>query len=275
MSEQQPGGLESSSSWDHGSHEEFLAYYAEQALSKSTLERFISVRDMVLRMLPESLNGRSLDVADIGCGPGAQASLWAELGHRVYGLDVNEDFLDLARKRTQEQGYTAEFHLGSATELPWADESMDVVLLPELLEHVADWQACLDEATRVLRPGGALYVSTTNTLCPKQQEFLLPLYSWYPAPMKRRYEKLAVTTRPEIANFAKYPAVNWFTPYQLKRALKERGFDLSHDRFDCMDISHSSTAVKMALGLMRLLPPVRLLGHMATPYSSLLAIKNG
>jgi 2-polyprenyl-3-methyl-5-hydroxy-6-metoxy-1,4-benzoquinol methylase len=55
---------------------------------------------------------------------------------------------------------------------------MDVCLLPELLEHVADWQSCLNEAARVLRPGGLLYLSTTNVLCPRQQEFNLPLYSF-------------------------------------------------------------------------------------------------
>ena len=84
---------------------------------------------------------------------------------------------------------------------------MDVALLPELLEHVANWQDCLNEAARIVKPGGLLYLSTTSWLCPMQQEFNLPLYSWYPGFLKRKYERLAVTTRPEIANHCKYPCL--------------------------------------------------------------------
>ncbi len=62
-----------------------------------------------------------------------------------------------------------------------------------------------------MRPGGVLYLTTTSCLCPSQMEFRLPLYSWYPGFLKRRYERLAKTTRPELANFAIYPAVHWFS----------------------------------------------------------------
>ena len=88
-------------------------------------------------------------------------------------------------------------------------------MLPELLEHVADWQSVISEADRVLKPDGVLYLSTTNVLCPKQMEFELPLYSWYPGFVKRKVERLSVTSHPHLANHAKYPAVNWF---HLRRA---------------------------------------------------------
>jgi len=109
---------------------------------------------------------------------------------------------------------------------------MDVYVVPELLEHVVDWEGVLNEAARILRPNGVLFLSTTNALCPVQNEFNLPLYAWYPAFMKRHYERLAVTTRPEVANYAKYPAVNWFTFYSLRSALRARGFNRFLDRLD-------------------------------------------
>jgi 2-polyprenyl-6-hydroxyphenyl methylase/3-demethylubiquinone-9 3-methyltransferase len=118
---------------------------------------------------------RQLNIADIGCGAGTQARLWAQGGHRVFGLDVNEPLIRLARQRTEEAGLVIRFEVGTATALPWADRTMDVRLLPELLEHVADCQACLNEAARVLRPGGLLYLSTTNVLCPRQDEFNAPV----------------------------------------------------------------------------------------------------
>src|SRR5205807_1840429 len=153
------------------------------------------------------------------------------LGHKVRALDVNEPLIDLARRRAQGQGLDIAFEVGSATALPWAPASMDVCLLPELLEHVADWQACLREASRILRPGGLLYISTTNVLCPLQEEFNLPAYSWYPTSLKRHCERLAVTTRQSLANHAKYPAVNWFSFYSLRDWLTALDFKC-YDRFD-------------------------------------------
>ena len=149
---------------------------------------------------------------------------------------------------------------------------MDVCLLPELLEHVADWQACVREATRVLAPGGLLYLSTTNVLCPKQQEFNLPLYSWYPSALKRHCEHLATTTRPAIANYAKYPAVNWFSYYGLRSFLRPFGFRCL-DRFDTMEAATKSPAQRIVLRALRGSSLLRFLGHVATPSTVLVAVK--
>ena len=103
-------------------------------------------------------------VADIGCGAGAQSILWAELGHKVHGLDVNAQWLDLARKRATGAGYDIEFVVGSVTSLPWPDCSMDVCVVVELLEHVADWQRCLDEFAGALVWGGSLHLNDEQTM---------------------------------------------------------------------------------------------------------------
>ncbi len=106
-----------------------------------------------------------------------------------------------------------------------------------------------------------------------QQEFTLPGYSWYPAPLKRRYERLAVSTRPELVQHATYPAVNWFSPYQLKREVKKRGFRKVYDRFDFIETAGKSAAVRTAVDAIRRLPPLRFLGHLGTSYSAVIAQK--
>lgn len=87
--------------WDYSSDGQFYRYYEKQSLSPATLERFATVRDKVLRLLGDrdSLSGRVLDVADIGCGAGTQCRMWAERGHNVFGIDINEPLVELARCR--------------------------------------------------------------------------------------------------------------------------------------------------------------------------------
>lgn len=260
--------------WDHSSDQNFVDYYEQQSLTPETVQRFTLVRDKALWLL-DSLrhsDASGLQVADIGCNTGTQSQLWAKLGHQVFGLDINAQLVEIAKRRAEETSMDIHFDVGSATELPYTDASMDVVLLPELLEHVAEWQSCLDEAVRVLKPGGLLYLSTTNWLCPIQQEFNLPMYSWYPGFLKRRYERLAVTTRPEIANYCRYPAVNWFSFYSLAAYLKKHGIR-SLDRFDMIDARKQGTPVKLVLSLVKAIPPLRFIGHVLTPYSIVFAVK--
>lgn len=266
------GQSDESTGLDTSSNAAFFEYYARESQSGDTVRRFETVRNKILGFIRPLQAGEVLDVADVGCGAGTQTMLWAESGHRARGLDINAPLIELARRRAREKSLDIQFEVGSATALPWADVSLDVCLVPELLEHVADWKRCLDEFARVLRPGGVLYLSTTNKLCPRQQEFDLPIYSWYPSWLKRRYEQLAVTTRPELVNHAKYPAVNWFTFYGLQRDLAARGLR-SLDRFDAIDTRELRAIEAVALAAARRLPPLRLLGHMLTSYTIIFALK--
>lgn len=263
----------SGNKFDHSSDPNFLAYYTEQSASAATIGRFTRVRDKSLKLISERRGAlQSLSVLDIGCGAGAQAMLWAECGCQVFGLDVNQPLVEVGRERAAARQLAIQFQVGTATNLPFADGSMDVCLMPELLEHVEDWRACLNEAVRVLKPGGLLYVSTSNALCPKQQEFNLPLYSWYPKFLKRHYERLAVTSRPDLANYARYPAVHWFTFYGLRRYLRPLGVE-SMDRFDLIDTTDRSLLERALVGATRRLPPLRFLGHVMTAGTTVFGFK--
>lgn len=267
------GGTLAEAALNHSSREEFLKYYADRSETAEEVRHCVALRSTILRVLKASSGeGRCYDVLDIGCAAGTQSTAWAELGHRVHGLDVNEPLLNLAKQRASSRGYEIDFRLGSAAHLPWPDQSMDVCLALELLEHVADWTTCLNECARVIRPGGVLYLSTNNKLCPKQSEFNLAFYSWYPATMKRHFERLAVTSRPDLANYAVYPAVNWFTPYSLAAELSARGFG-SLDRFDLIDTSNKGKLAKLVVSAVHTVPLLRFAGFCCTPATTLLGIK--
>jgi 2-polyprenyl-6-hydroxyphenyl methylase/3-demethylubiquinone-9 3-methyltransferase len=259
--------------YDHSSDARFYDYYARESVTESAARRFAAIRDLVLKVYrAHSQDENQLAVVDIGCGAGTLCNSWAETGHRVHGLDVNEPLLQLARERSAQSGFEIDYRLGSADALPWGDASMDVCIAAELLEHIPSWKPCLAEFVRVLRPGGVLYISTSNKLCPKQNEFNLPLYSWYPGPMKQHFQRLAATTRPDLANFATYPAVNWFSFYGLRSVLVQAGFRC-YDLFDLMEEARYNIAVRIMISVIRALPPIRWLAHVMTPSTTVVAYK--
>lgn len=265
---------ESDQQLDTSSDQRFTDYYLKQSEGDEALNRMRRMRDAVRRVLALSGHPDSeLEVLDIGCNAGTLCHAWAELGHRSHGLDINAPLLDAARNRAAEAGFNIDYQLGTATKLPWDDASMDVCMALELLEHVEDWESCVNEMMRVVRPGGAICLTTTNVWCPRQQEFNLPLYSWYPAFLKARYVRLAMTTRPELANYAKFPAFHWFSIGQLKRYAHQRGFS-GFDRYDVALTTDKGPAKRIAFGLLKHIKPLRFVANLGAGGTMFFAVKD-
>lgn len=268
-----PKLLDQKAKMDTGSHKQFVDYYAAESLSEATRERFAGIRAKVIDLLDKAgTTRRPLDVLDVGCGAGTQCALWAAGGDRVHGIDINAPLIELARERAQAAKLDIRFEISSATTLPYDASTMDVCLIPELLEHVAQWEPCLTEAVRVLRPGGVLFLSTTNVFCPFQNEFRLPLYSWYPNLAKRFFERKAITSWPSIANYARYPAIHWFSYYRLARFLKRQDM-LCFDRFAMMECGEGSALRRTAVGLLQSSAAFRLLGQVGSTGTIVFAVK--
>ena len=250
----------------------FYEYYKSASESQETLKRSQGIHDSIVACMRKDGAGdrRNLQVADIGCGAGTQSALWARSGHRAFGIDINEDLIELAKSRSRDAGLDVTFLVGSAESLPWETAQFDVCIVPELLEHVEKWEQCLDEVCRVVKPGGYLFLTTTNRLCPKQDEFALPGYSWYPAALKRKCLQLARTTKKDWVEYAEYPAVHWFSPFSLARELNRRGFS-SLDRFDIITRRSNSGLGLMIARIVVSSMLLRRLAHMATPYTLLIA----
>lgn len=102
-------------------------------------------------------------VLDLGSGAGADVFISAgRVGPtgRAIGLDMTDEMLDLARATAQEQGIeNVEFVKGHIEEIPLPDASVDVVISNCVINLAGDKQQVLDEAARVLRPGGRFAVS--------------------------------------------------------------------------------------------------------------------
>lgn len=107
---------------------------------------------------PVGAAGKS-NLLDIACGPGYVSAEAARRGWTVTGIDFSESMVALARRNFPE----INFQLGDAEALSFADGSFDAAVMNFGILHLAQPEAALREACRVLRQGGQFAFSVWTT----------------------------------------------------------------------------------------------------------------
>jgi SAM-dependent methyltransferase len=141
---------------------------------------------MVRRWVP--LAGRR--VLDVGCGVGMYTDAFLRETPHVWGVEIEFERALEARERA------AGVVQSPGERLPFPDAAFDIVFSHEVLEHVADDQACVAEMVRVTRPGGRVVVFVPNRLYAFETHGIFwrghyhfgnaPLVNWLPTPLRDR-----------------------------------------------------------------------------------------
>ncbi len=99
-------------------------------------------------------SARGLKVLEIGVGMGADYLEWLKSGAQAAGVDLSAASVERARQRCEQAGYQPDLRVADAEQLPFPDNSFDVVYSYGVMHHSPNTPRCIQEARRVLKPGG-------------------------------------------------------------------------------------------------------------------------
>jgi 2-polyprenyl-3-methyl-5-hydroxy-6-metoxy-1,4-benzoquinol methylase len=106
-------------------------------------------------------------VLDFGCGTGVFLALAAPLCGTITGVDISTKFVDACREMIDRRALTnAEARTVEPGELPFGEETFDVVMMVDVIHHLEEPGAVLEAVMRRLRPGGRLLIFEPNKLNP-------------------------------------------------------------------------------------------------------------
>ena len=115
------------------------------------------------RFVAERAKLRGARVLDVGCGGGLLCEALTREGAEVTGLDLAPGMIEVARLHAIEQGLTIDYRNEDVAALAAAQPgSFDIVTSMEMLEHVPDPAQMTATLASLVRPSGALFVSTIN-----------------------------------------------------------------------------------------------------------------
>lgn len=103
---------------------------------------------------------RSVSVLDVGCGAGFLSNYLAKKKYQVTGIDLSQSSLEIARK--YDLTTKVKYIQADAYQLPFNKASFDVICAMDILEHVEHPARLIQEASRVLKPGGLFFFHTFN-----------------------------------------------------------------------------------------------------------------
>jgi len=138
-------------SWDATAPEGTPEYFRQVEARRYELEPFIHRYAAF-----DSTAGQS--VLEIGVGLGTDHVQFARAGANLYGVDLTERGVELVRRRLELEGLSSQLEVADAERLPYPDASFDYVYSWGVLHHTPNTPAAVQEAIRVLRPGGRICV---------------------------------------------------------------------------------------------------------------------
>lgn len=160
---------------------------------------------LMLRILLPHLTDRC-DVLDAGCGAGSFALKLCDAGCKVTAVDASASFAAETARRLGAVSCRADVRQCTLEDLPFADRSFCAISCGEVLEHLPDDRASLQELFRVLQPQGTLLVTVPSN--PARYDWVDRWAGHY-----RRYSEHALADLLREVGFTEIEVLSWGFPF--------------------------------------------------------------
>lgn len=234
-----------------GLEQQGVAHFSSRTGQREAAERYYL--DNNLRRIRRLIAlAEGAPIAIVGCGPTPWSlQMLLEQGFDAVGVEPVAGSCEQAAAFI---GTEPRILQGCAEELPLADNSQQVVLLEAVLEHVDSPLQSLQEAYRVLKPGGVCCVSTTNRYyfspTGRNGEYRLAFFNWLPRTLRECYVFHHLHYDPRLANYSPRPAVHWFSYADLCELGRQARFAQFYSIFDLSDPQAPSVQASAAKRLL-------------------------
>lgn len=165
-----------------------------------------AIGHLALRLTP------SIDIADLGAGEGLLSQLLARRARQVWCIDNSERMVEVGTELAAKNGLdNLAYQLGDIEQVPLPDRSVDLAILSQALHHARHPQDAVNEAFRILRPGGQLLVLDLNEhTFEKARELYADLWLGFKESALHGFLKKAGFSKVEVTTVARETAAPFF-----------------------------------------------------------------
>jgi len=185
------------------------------------LEPYIRLenRKGIIRILDQG-SGYGIDILSL------REKLPAESSYYI-GLEISPSQVLFANGEFKRRKITdVDFIIGDGTRLPFKDDSFDIVISNQVIEHICDKGNYLQQSYRVLKKEGVLLISTSNRVFPYEGHLRLPFIPWLPKSLAVRL--LRLLSFKNAAKNSYYENLYPLSTFYLERLLKRSGFKVEY-----------------------------------------------
>jgi ubiquinone/menaquinone biosynthesis C-methylase UbiE len=179
----------------------------EQFNFSPTQDYVQGVRRKALLELLKPLAGER--VLEVGCGRCRDITFFSSGGAKLVGMDFSEMSVVEGKRNIKDTDKDILLTVGDATRLPFKEGVFDKVYCKEVMEHIPDYEAAIQEIARVLKVGGIAAITCPNWLSMRG--------------LGRAFATLKEWT---INRGGNHPYDNWKTQRVMERSLKKHGFEI-------------------------------------------------
>lgn len=165
-----------------------------------------AIGHLALRLTP------AIDIADLGAGEGLVSQLLAQRARQVWCIDNSPRMVEVGSSLAKKNGLgNLAYKLGDIENVPLPDQSVDLAILSQALHHAQHPQAAVDEAFRILRPGGQVLVLDLNEhTFEKARELYADVWLGFKESALHAFLKKSGFAKVEVATVAREDAEPYF-----------------------------------------------------------------